>query len=155
VTAFKRLPNDATALQQAADQEFDATADRLGLDELKQVQKIMGRKGASRDFFSDGDLATLRRHGFGTWVRAQAVRWSQDDPAFKTVVESIWERSPGVRESGELTELAVKWGEKDRGARMELLRIIQAVEAKSRELTPGERDTVIAFAGEDYLADRP
>lgn len=155
VDAFKRLPNDATALQQSADEEFDNTARLLGADELAQVQKIMSRNGSSRDDYSESELATLRRHGFGKWVRAQAIRWSHSDPTFETVVAAVWERSPQAREDRDLTELAVKWGEKSRSARQRLLSIIQSMEGNSRELTADERNEVIAFAGEEFLARRP
>src|SRR5262249_15180530 len=123
-------------------------------DEYARVQKIMSRKG-SRDDFSDSDFAMLRRCGFGKWIRAQAVRWSQGDRSFQTAARAVWERSPKARDSGEVTELAARWGEMDTASRQRLLDIIGAVEGKSRNLTDGERDAVISFAGEDYYANRP
>jgi hypothetical protein len=154
VEAFKRLPNDATALQRTFDAEFDNAARYLSADELAQVKKIISRNARSRDDFSDGELDTLRRRGFGNWVDAQAIRWSQEDPAFKTVSTAVWARSPRVRSDGELTGLAVKWGEKDRSSRLALLGLFQAVENKSRDLTAAERATLAAFAGEEYAANR-
>jgi hypothetical protein len=154
VTAFKRLPQDATALQRAADAEFDEAARLLGADELSQVRSIMARGGSSRDAYSESELAILRRHGFGKWVRAQAVRWSHEDSAFESVVNSIWGRSSRSLSENDMTELAVRWGERDRGSRNYLLNLIYIVENKTRALTADERSEVIAFAGEDYLADR-
>ena len=155
MAAFKRLPDDATALQRTADAEFDHVAQALGADELAQVQKIMSRGSGSRDDYSDSDLATLRRHGFGKWVRAQAIRWSAGDPAFETAVGSVWKRSGRGHDDGDLTELAVRWGEMNRSTRMKILDIIDAVEHKTRELTSSERDAISSFAGDDYLANRP
>ena len=51
VQAFKRLPNDATALQRAADEEFDNTSRLLGADELTQIQRIVARRDTSRRLF--------------------------------------------------------------------------------------------------------
>ena len=155
VEAFKRLPNEATALQQAADEGFDDAARLLGADELTQVKAIMSRNPRSRDDVSDGELDTLRRLGFGKWVRAHAIRWSQEDPAFKTVSTAIWDLSPQSRSDGELTELAAKWGEKNQSSRQELLELIMAVEGKGRDLSAGERAKVVAFAGEEYVANHP
>ena len=53
-----------------------------------------------------------------------------------------------------MTELAIRWGEMNRSARQELLRIIQTVEGKTGELTPSEREAVNRFAGEEF-ASRP
>jgi hypothetical protein len=150
VAAFKRLPQDATALQRAADAEFDEAARMIGADELSQVRKIMAR-GGGRDAYTESELAMLRRHGFGKWVRAQAVRWSHEDSAFESIVSSIWGRS-SARSESDMTELAVRWGEKDRSSRNQLLNLIHIVENKTRELTADERNTVIAFAGEEYLS---
>jgi hypothetical protein len=155
VAAFKRLPHDATALQRAADSEFDGIARVLGADELTQVQRIMSRAGGSRDSFTEGELAMLRRHGFGNWVRAQAVRWSHEDSTFETVVSSIWGRSSRTRSESDMTELAIRWGEQDRNSRNQLFRLIKIVEDKSRNLTDDERNKVIAFAGEEYLSGSP
>src|SRR5262245_21325698 len=57
VESFKRLPADATALQKAADAEYDNTVRRLGVEEYARVEKLLARKG-SRDDYSDSDLAT-------------------------------------------------------------------------------------------------
>jgi hypothetical protein len=151
VAAFKRLPQDATALQRSADAEFDEAARMIGADELTQVRRIMAR-GGSRDAYSESELAMLRRHGFGKWVRAQAVRWSHEDSAFESVVSSIWGRSSRARSESDMTELAVRWGEQDRSSRNQLLQLIQIVENKTRELTDDERSTIISFAGEEYLS---
>jgi hypothetical protein len=151
VAAFKRLPQDATALQRAADAEFDEAARMVGADELSQVRKIMAR-GGGRDAYTESELALLRRHGFGKWVRAQAVRWSHEDSAFESVVSSIWGKSSRTRSESDMTELAVRWGERDRTSRNQLLNLIYIVENKTRALTAEERNTVIAFAGEEYLS---
>jgi hypothetical protein len=154
VSAFRRLPNDATALQRAADAEFDEAARMLGADELTAVQRIMSR-GGSRDDYSDSELAMLRRNGFGKWVRAQAIRWSHEDATFEAVGAAVWGRSPRARDENEMVELAVRWGERDRKTRTKLFHLIQIVENRTRELTGDERDAVNAFAGEEYLANRP
>jgi hypothetical protein len=149
VDDFKRLPQDATALQRAADEGFKDAARALGADELTWVKSIMARGARSRDSYSDSELASMREFGFGKWVDAQAIRWSQEDPAFETVSSAVYGRS-----SRDLRGLAVSWGEKGRSARQELLRLIQVVESNARELTGGERATVAEFAGEEYLANR-
>jgi hypothetical protein len=153
VDAFKRLPNDAVALQKAADAEYDNAARSLGVSDRAEIDKILGRNARSRDAYTDAELAFLRRHGFGTWVRAKAINWAQSDPAFTKVGEAVWNRSSQARDDA-LLDLAAKWGEMSRSARLELYQAIQAVEGKSRELTGEERAAVVAFAGEDYLANR-
>lgn len=153
VESFKRLPNSATAMQTAADAEFDRAARFIGADELPQVQRLISR-GGSRDDYSDSELALLRRHGLGSWIRAKAVQWSKDDPAFNTAAESVWARSSKAKSDSGLTELAVRWGEMDRAGRLQILQIIHAVETKTRELTASERDVVTRFAGDEYLANR-
>jgi hypothetical protein len=155
VEAFKRLPNDAIALQRAFDAGFDDAVRLLGDEELAQVKKLLARSARSRDAYTDSELDTLRRNGCGDWVRAQAIRWSQEDPAFQTVSTVVWDRSPRSRGDAALTELAVRWGEKSRSSRQELLRLIQTVEGKARDLTARERATLVAFAGEEYFANRP
>ncbi len=155
VEAFKRLPADATSLQRAADQEFDNAARALNAEELTQVNKILARRGGSRDAYNESDFAILRKHGFGNWLRAQTVSWSQSDPVFQKVGESVWERSSRTRETGDLTDLAAKWGELDKMTRTKIFQAIQALEGKSRELTGDERVIVTNFAGEDFLSNRP
>src|SRR5262249_38981231 len=118
-------------------------------------EKLLARKNGGRDAYSDTDLDTLRRLGFGKWLRAQAVRWSQDDPAFKTTSEAVWGRSPNVRDDGLLTDLAARWGEMDRASRLRIFQLIKAVEARSRELSDDERDALVGFTGADYYANRP
>src|SRR5262245_31303654 len=135
VESFKRLPADATALQKAADAEYDGAIQSLGVEEYGRVEKLLARKNGGREAYSESDLDTLRRLGFGKWLRAQAVRWSQDDPAFKTTSEAVWGRSPNVRDEGLLTDLAARWGEMDRATRLRMFQLIKAVEAKSRELS--------------------
>lgn len=154
VEAFKRLPSDATSLQRAADQEFDNAARLLNADELAQINKILARKGSSRDSYNESDFDLLRRHGFGKWLRAQSIGWSQSDPVFKKVGESVWERSPQARDSGDLSELAARWGELDKMTRTKIYQAIQALETKARELTGDERDAVSSFAGPEFLTSR-
>ena len=110
----------------------------------------MSRKNQARDSFTENELDTLRRHGFGKWLRAKAISWSHDDPSFHTAAGAVWNSSSRARDDGELTELAAKWGEMDRAGRLSLLQIIQAVENKSRELTSSEREAVINFAGDHH-----
>lgn len=153
VESFKRLPRNATSLQATADAEFDSAARLIGADELTQIQRIMSR-GGSRDDYSDSEFELLRRNGLTSWIRAKAIKWSQNDPAFNTAAEAVWTRSPKMKSDSELTELAVRWGEMDRAARMQMLQIIHAVESKSRELTDGEREAVTRFAGDEYLTHR-
>ena len=155
VDAFKRLPDDATVLQRAADEEFDNVAKVLSSGDLATIEQIIAKKAASNGLFNDDEIAILRRHGLTRTIHARAARWAQDDPGFKTASGAVWGRSPQVRESGELTELAARWGEMSRMARLEMLQIIHAVESKSRDLSDKERAALTGFAGEDYLARRP
>jgi hypothetical protein len=142
------------ALQKAADTEYDNAARALGVADRAEIDKILGRNARSREAYTDSELAFLRRHGLGTWIRAQAINWSHSDPAFTKVGEAVWNRSAQAREGETLLDLAAKWGEMSRSARLELYQAIQAVEDKSRELTGEERAAVVAFAGEEYLANR-
>ena len=155
VDAWKRLPQDATALQRAVDQGFDDAARALGDEELTWVKQIMARTARSRDDYTDDEISTLRRLGFGSWVEAQSIRWSQEDPTFKSVSSAVWSRSPRARDNGDLTGLAVRWGESNRSTRQELLALIRTVENNGRQLTDSERAKLTAFAGAEYLANRP
>lgn len=154
VEAFKRLPSDATALQRSADEEFDKAAKLLNADELAQVNNILSRKGNSRDAYSESDFALLRRHGFSKWLKAQSIGWSQSDPVFQKVGESVWAHSNGSREGSDLSDLAAKWGELDKMTRTKIFQAIQALEKHTRELTSDEREVVASFAGEGFLGNR-
>ena len=154
VEAFKRLPSDATSLQRAADDEFDSAAKLLNAEELAQVNKILARKGGSRDAYSESDFEVLRRHGLGKWLRAQTISWSQSDPVFQKVGESVWSARPSARQRRS-DRSGGQWGELDKMTRTKILAAVQAVEGKSRELSSDEREMVVNFAGEDYLNNRP
>ena len=103
------------------------------------MKKILSRKGRSRDDYSDGDLAMLRRHGFDKWVRAVRSAGRMKTRRSNPRRSVVWKRAPHVREDGELTELAVRWSEMNRSGRTRILDMIDAVEQKTRELTTGER----------------
>jgi hypothetical protein len=152
VEAFKRLPQDAVALQRAADEEVENALGALGVADRAEINRILGRDVRSRDAYTDAELALLRKHGLGTWVRAQAVNWAHDDPAFPKVGEMVWNRSSRPKDSEAVIDMAAKWGEMSRVGRLDLFQALQAVDSNSRELTSAERSAVVAFAGEDYLA---
>jgi hypothetical protein len=153
--ALARVAEEGKAIRAEFDAEYPQRVRLLTEDERYVVDKILSRKSDRRERFTAGDLRYLHDHKMAKWVWAHAVAWACADPVFEKAARYVWERSPKMRKTSALFEMAIQWGQSDRVSNLGLLQFIEAVEKKGRELTREELNLLIAFTGEEYYINRP
>lgn len=152
---WAELPVLVATYRRETGEEYATRSRLLTPDEQEVVDRIRNRKDDTRSGFTAGELELMRERGFRKWLLGNTLCWALADPGFKTAAEWVWERSPGVRSRTALVALAAKWGERDESFNLALMAAMRAVETNGRELTKGERDIVVEFAGEEYYVNRP
>jgi hypothetical protein len=151
--ALARVKKEGQTLHKEFKEELPAKRKLLTDDELETLDKILALK-ADADNTAAAGARFMYKHKMDKWVLANAIGFSASDKSFLAVAKLVWDRSPKQRGAGAILELAVKWGEKDGLIRDALATIIKRIEA-GKEFTAEERDLVLGFAGEEYLANRP
>lgn len=73
---------------------------------------------------------------------------SEVRPEFRPLVAMIWNNSPRSRNVDNLRLCVAKWCRMDRAAQEEVLRMLQVLEKKSRDLTAREREVFHDLTGE-------
>lgn len=139
------------ALAKEFDGELPATKKLLTEQELETLNDVLARRG---ERFTGAELAFMQKPRLVKWYQARAIKWALDDPTFGELVKTIWNRSPKARNVNAVAAMAIKWGGMDRVRKDDFLDVIARVEGRKGFL-PEERDRVLEFAGEDYLANRP
>ena len=152
--ALAGLGDQADALRKTFDAGLPAKKKLLTAEELDAVERILRRKTTGRDEYTAGDLALLRKHGLGDWVRSSAVKWAAEDKRFATVGKRVWDRSPKLQTPAGLFELAARWGELDTNSRNAVVQAMDRFE-QGGNVTSEERDLLREILGTEYFTNAP
>lgn len=155
--ALAQVREAGKALEAEFEAELPKKKKLLTEDEIGRLDRVLS--GAKTRATNPGSRLAgwMRQHRMDKWVSAESIKWSCADPAFRECARLVWDRSPKSRGVAALAEMAVTWGtiEVVGFENATLARGMKAVESREREIYPEERDLILRFAGEEYLANRP